>query len=143
MPSVKTASAMGEDVAVPHPLSKGQAGSTHWPLCEETGLALPKELPHHLQALTHSLTHSLARHLTSPPARFLQPLPQTKQQPGQTCCLPSATETTEAQTGQLPAKREQKVSTRSRSNKEGVRECMLARARHCKASNFWQRGLCR
>lgn len=88
------------------PSSPGQGPSRQHTLalCEETGLALPKKPLHHLQALTHSLT----RHLGSPSTRFLQPLPQTKQQLGQTCCLPCTTKTTETQTVQLPASRRRK-----------------------------------
>lgn len=93
---------MGEDLelAVPRPLAKGQAGSTHWPSVRRQGWHCPRS---HRTISRHSLTHSSSHFSFHLLPAALQPLPQTKQQPGQTCCLPRATETTEAQTVHVPA----------------------------------------
>lgn len=72
---------------------KGPSRHCTLALCEEPGLALPKKPRDHLHELAHSSSHFSFCLLPA----GLQPLPQIKQQWGQTCCLPNATETTEAQ----------------------------------------------
>jgi len=93
---------VGEDLelAVPRPLSKSKVSSTHWPFVRRQGWHCPSSR----RTISRlSPTHSSSRFSSRPLPAALQPLPQTKQQPGQTSCLPRATKTTEAQTVWLPA----------------------------------------
>lgn len=85
-----------------------------------------RKATHHLHELAHSSSRFSFRLLPA----GQQPLPQTKQWWGQTCCLPRATETTEAQTVQLPASGSRKFPHAPGGTRKGS------------ASAFWQ-GPCR